>query len=256
MKHTLEAGKALALASIALWAGADSYAGGEKIIGGSPVAVADSIASTTVAFLNGGALCTASIVAADLVLTAAHCVEGGSLSEMRIVFSRSAGAQVTARVVKAVVPSRWRAVREDEPDQGDIALVRFAGRLPAGYRAANLLADATGLRAGQAVTLAGYGITQTHPHTGSGRLRRVQVAIAEPNFGRTEILFDQRAGRGACHGDSGGPAFVERDGQLWLLGLTNRGYHDPADTCRQYAVYTKVSAYRKWLSAAAAYLRR
>ncbi len=256
MKHTAFAGRALVLASIAMGAGADSYAGGEKIIGGSPVAAADPIANTTVALLNGGALCTASILATDLVLTAAHCVEGGRVSEMRIVFNRSAGAQVTARILRAAVPSRWRTVREDEPDQGDIALVRFEGGLPPGYRAANVLADTASLRAGQAVTLAGYGITRTNPQTGSGRLRKVQVSIATPNFGRTEILFDQRTGRGACHGDSGGPAFVERDGQLWLLGLTNRGYRDPADSCGQFAVYTKVSAYGKWLASAAAYLRR
>ena len=46
------------------------------------------------------------------------------------------------------------------------------------------------------------------------------------------MILDQEDGSGACHGDSGGPAFFEKDGKTYLLGVTNRSYPDGApDDC-------------------------
>jgi hypothetical protein len=118
-----------------------------------------------------------------------------------------------------------------------------------------MLSSSTPLQEGQEVTLAGYGITQTNPHSGAGTLRKTTVRIAQPRFGDTEILFDQRDGHGACHGDSGGPALITLRGKTYLIGVTNRGYQDPNDTCGQFAVYTRVAAYKSFITRAAAALR-
>jgi secreted trypsin-like serine protease len=230
----------------------------KEILGGTTVGARDTIAASTVALRAGGALCTASLVANDLAITAAHCVTGGvSVSQMRIVFGASTSAPIAvARVTGAVTTRIWGTVEdEDAPDHGDIAMVRFSGGLPAGFRPARILWDTSVLQDGGTATLAGYGITRTHPHTGSGRLRKVDVEIANATHGETEILFDQRDGRGACHGDSGGPAFAEVDGELLLFGVTNRGFDDDGDTCARFGVYTKIAAYREWVQAAVRALR-
>jgi hypothetical protein len=228
-----------------------------QIIGGGAVSASDSIASTTVALINGGALCTASLIASDLAVTAAHCVEGARAGSIHVVFGRNTRTGVKAPVIGAVFSSRWGTVQDaDEADHGDIAVVRFTGGLQPGFKVAKILKDTSGLSEGQTVTLAGYGITQTHPHTGSGSLRKTTVMIADANHGNTEIIFDQTDGRGACHGDSGGPAFVNVKGTQYVLGVTNRGHLDPRDTCGQYVVYTKIGAYSSFITAAARQLRR
>ncbi|MBQ49693.1 MAG: hypothetical protein CMP10_20095 [Zetaproteobacteria bacterium] len=49
-----------------------------------------------------------------------------------------------------------------------------------------------------------------------------------------------------CHGDSGGPAFLQDDqGQLVLIGSTSRGSY----TCDGGGVYTFIAAFRKWIEA-------
>src|SRR4051812_31110768 len=61
-----------------------------EIVHGSLVKPADEIAKSTVALLleqsEGQALCTATILDSETVLTAAHCVEG-DLKKIEIVFS-------------------------------------------------------------------------------------------------------------------------------------------------------------------------
>ena len=206
---------------------------------------------STAALLNGGGLCTVSL-ANDLALTAAHCVEAANSGAAKLVFSTSiASNKVTRPVVAAIQYSTYGTVTGDHPDTGDMALVRFTGGLPTGYAAAKFWTSNSALNVGQWVTLAGYGITDGEEHTGSGTLRKTWVKVAQAKYGKTEIIFDQRSGQGACHGDSGGPAILASGGKNYVMGVTSRGYNDANDDCSQYAVYTRVAPYKKWIKAAA-----
>src|SRR4051812_613014 len=66
----------------------------DKIIGGEVVEESDPIAISTVLVINkttdGTAICTGSIIADDLVMTAGHCV-GPDKKNMKIVFRRTMG---------------------------------------------------------------------------------------------------------------------------------------------------------------------
>jgi secreted trypsin-like serine protease len=74
------------------------------------------------------------------------------------------------------------------------------------------------------------------------------VGVADPRSGKSEMILDQSRGHGACHGDSGGPAFVRQGKKMVLAGVTNRSYPSQApDDCAHRVVYTKVSAYRSWI---------
>ena len=133
-------------------------------------------------------------------------------------------------------------------DQGDIALVKFGGGLPAGYKRVSAMNDSSSIRKGARVVLAGYGISNARERSGAGRLRKAEVRVAESRTGKQEMILDQSHGQGACHGDSGGPAFLRRKGKLILAGLTNRSYPAQApDDCAHQVVYTKVPAYRRWI---------
>jgi secreted trypsin-like serine protease len=198
---------------------------------------------------QGGFLCTATLIAKDVAVTAAHCVEHG-VDNMVVIFGEKVSAQdrQVVRVAEAEIAREWKETHLSDQDTGDIALVRLEGKLPKGYHVAHVLPMKDKLQKGDQVILAGYGISDARKKTGAGELRRTTVTVLQPQFGKTEILLDQRQGSGACHGDSGGPAFVERDGKLYLMGVTSRGYPETApDDCRHEVVYTQVNAYRNWI---------
>ena len=147
----------------------------------------------------------------------------------------------------AVHPS-WGQKMGMGMDQGDIALVKFAGGLPEGYRKASMIRSENSIQNGRKVVLAGYGISNAVTKSGAGRLRKAEVSVINNRPGKSEMILDQGQGSGACHGDSGGPAFIQRNGRLVLAGLTNRSYPPGApDDCAHKVVYTKVPAYRSWI---------
>ena len=226
-----------------------------KIIGGEEVTESDPVAKTTVAIMGSLSICTGSILDHDLIITAAHCLS--SPSEMAVAFSRSVlQAGVTkARIIKAIIPKEYR---EDAvtKDQYDIGLIRFEGGLPPGYEKADLIPDSAMLSSGGTTLLAGYGITNASSHEGAGILRKTSIKIKDVAFAKTEVLLDQTEGHGACHGDSGGPAFIHQGGRLYLWGVTNRGFPEEApDDCAHHAVYTNILAHQSWLSAAIEQIR-
>jgi len=224
------------------------------VVGGDDVDPDGEIAHTTVALYQqaqqGGMLCSATLIAKNVAVTAAHCVEHG-VDHMAVILGSQIASQNrdVLRVVDAEVSSAWNPSHLGGQDAGDIALVKFEGKLPKGYHAARILPVKTKLEKGDEVILAGYGISNALKKTGAGTLRETNVSVAQPDFGSTEILLDQRHGSGACHGDSGGPAFVMSNGKYDLMGVTSRGYPATApDDCRQEVVYTRVNAYRAWIS--------
>lgn len=239
---------------------AGSY-GAAKIIGGQDATGTEDFAQTLVVLYNvaQGSLCTASILSDSILLTAAHCVEGAP-TDLRVVFGpdleKAAKARRIQAVEKFVVSPLW-PIRQNLPtNTGDIALVKFKGGLPAGYKVAELMTDLAKLSDGQQVMLAGYGISDGVKQTGSGILRSVETTIKTVGFTRTEILIDQTQGKGACHGDSGGPAYIRVDGKLKVFGVTSRGVNDPNNDCSVAAAYTSVPFYAEWIARTSLELNR
>ncbi|MNY53743.1 Trypsin [compost metagenome] len=104
------------------------------------------------------------------------------------------------------------------------------------------------------MTLAGYGLTDGVNKTGDNLLRKTDVQIIE-HFGKTEVALDQSQGKGACHGDSGGPAFLKVAGVEYVWGITSRGIgKDGVDDCSLFSLYTKVTAQQAFVDGALATL--
>ena len=231
------------------------------IVGGKTVSSNDFIAHSVVALVSksasGEALCTASLVNTDLAITAAHCVtdaSGNRINELALVFARTLkgiNPDKVRRVDQALVPADWNPAGSSDYNTGDVALIHFSGGLPEGYSPSDLLPFDQEFQKGDSVMLAGYGITNAVSEAGAGILRKREVKVLNPNYSDTEIEFDQSEGGGACHGDSGGPAYFIINGHPYLFGITSRG----AGNCDIEVVYSKISAYSKWFKDAVAKIR-
>ncbi len=257
-----------------------AFAASTHIIGGTTVSPGDPIAATTVAIVGeestaaapedsvlrnyvakkppaegggGEFVCSGSILADDLIVTAGHCV--GPNIKLMIVF-RTDAFHGTGPVVQATSYTRPKDFNPNrQKDADDIGLILFSGGLPEGYHPATLLGANDPLSNGEVVTLAGYGIDVGAPPQGSdggaGILRETTVSIQEAQWGKTEVEVDQTQGRGACHGDSGGPAFKMEGNNLLLFGVTSRG----GGECNETTLYTNIVDHVAWLEQAAAQLR-
>jgi hypothetical protein len=93
------------------------------------------------------------------------------------------------------------------------------------------------LTVGSAITVVGYGKTETDTAQNPNSLRR-EVARVIQSITTNQFIYDQTDLKGACEGDSGGPALVTVAGGLRVGGTTSFG--DP--NCTQEGASVRVSA--------------
>ena len=235
--------------------GALSASAKDYIVGGQEVGDLDPIHHSTVGLYSpsadgsGGALCTASLIGKDIAVTAAHCVHPGGPRPVLIFGKDLHSPGAPKRPVEAIaINPQWQRSAGKGMDQGDIALVKFPNGIPNGYRKVSTVGKDSEIKTQAEATLAGYGISDARTRAGAGQLRKTNVVVAQSRPGKSEMILDQSHGHGACHGDSGGPAFIRQNGRIVLAGITNRSYPDRApDDCGHKVVYTKLPAYRSWI---------
>ncbi|WP_210415539.1 trypsin-like serine protease [Bdellovibrio sp. NC01] len=262
-------------------------AGKPSIINGQEVKEGASIAASIVSLYDTKEqyICTGTLIAPNIVLTAAHCMPSKA-SNMKVVFANNVDDMMSNReqdVLQAHVlqVTSFKANdkynpndEETEFNRNDIALVRFKGALPEGYKPATFLGGTNLLKRGMMVTVAGYGVddvqaTQIDPRkyknldqaiedgevfcddnnrncmkvemSGDGLLRQGQAPIS--SLQETEVRLDERKS-GTCSGDSGGPAFIQINGQYLLWGVTSRG----SLLCNSTGVYTNALEFKDWIN--------
>lgn len=222
-----------------------------NIINGKDLEPTDEFGASITGIYNleNNSLCTGSLIDESYVLTAAHCMARDPRN-LRVFFGPSLDAIVAInKVSAAIIPNVYGQRFEEQNDWGDIAVIKIEGTLPNGYKPIQLL-PSDSLQGGQETVIAGYGLSDGIKKEGSGFLRKTSVAIANPKHGFSEASLDQRKGTGACHGDSGGPAYLLTESGYALWGVTSRGLEDPEDNCSQFAVYTNAVAYKGWITQA------
>lgn len=221
---------------------------GFGIVHGKSVKSTDELAQFVVALVaenqEGQALCTGTLISENVVLTAAHCVEGQP-EKLVVVFGprvQSAKAENMRNVDTYVQNPKWG--HADEEGQGDLALVHFEGDLPSGFAPVRLAKKSLKLPQGTDVVMIGYGVTDGNRQKGAGVLRETETTVMGEHS-PTEMMTDGHQ-NSVCFGDSGGPAFVKQGDSYVQWGVANSVVNQ---ACNEASIHTLVMPYETWIRA-------
>lgn len=228
------------------------------VFGGKTVGSGDLVAKTLAAVLDrsstGAHLCTAVALGPRLMLTAAHCTDGGT-GGVQVIFATTLTDVSLERVRKVTAIQRAKPTPQakgsfayNNPD--DVALIVLDSPVPPGTAFAKL-ADGDGVGA---VHIAGYGATSDLRNAGFGKSqvgfdRTLRTARTTLIAKGAVLTADQSRGSGVCTGDSGGPAFTMAGKSLAVAGILI-GVSAPKsvnDYCRGSAHYVSVDRWRSWI---------
>ena len=181
-----------AIVAIILVAASKAVAAPAPIIGGS--ASTDPVDQSVVHLEIAGSPvgCTATAVASNVVITAAHCVQ--DITARDVTIDVGAAAPFSSTVVATDI---WIArAYEDGPD--DVALIRTASTLPVPAVALATSAPTVG----EALHIVGFGETTAGSAQTVGTRHALAATIASLD---TWFVVGGVAGATTCSGDSGGP---------------------------------------------------
>ena len=258
--RSLRAGLAVAACAAATLAPAPASA----IVGGSPASAGTFPSLALISDdLGGGqtAYCTATVVSANVVLTAAHCLadESGTpepLSGFRVDTasldpSEAPGQQSGVSAV-AIYPAF-----DPLADDGDAGVLVLA--TPTSAPPVTLAGSADGARLANQipVVIAGWGLTSANATAEPAVAQRAGMTSQTGLYcsQHADLHFDENTefcatdpGSNAitvCNGDSGGPAFVQGPGATQIeLGIVDRGAScDPSKP----SIFTRVDQVSAWV---------
>lgn len=225
-------------------------AGGQPFIVGGHDATEEYPFMVSLQTAEGQHSCGASLIEQDWAVTAAHCVQGDSVQQVRVGSAdRTAGGTVAGISEKIVHPEF------DITDFGngyDIALLKLDQQVP---QEPIRIADDAG-QPGTPTRIIGWGATcdesQQCPQP-PVQLQELGTELVpadrcDPISADRELCIDSPTeGAQSCYGDSGGPQLKGKPGEWELIGATSRdGDEDPACGTGT-GIYTDVTAHQDWI---------
>jgi hypothetical protein len=222
------------------------------MVGGAQPAANGAGRSVVMILGSYGTACTATTIARALLLTAAHCVQPGA--EYKLADLTDPHAPTLKPIAHIARDPQFEMKRLlGHVATADVALVKLAQPLPADVPAVALDDWTKPIAVGDALVVAGYGVTVRGDGRTGGTVRAATlVATGQPNTLQLR-LFDPRTkgdapGLGACAGDSGAPAFRDTNGLLAIVGVVSWSTGPKlSDGCGGLTGVTPLVRYRGWI---------
>lgn len=224
-----------------------------RIVGGSPTTI-ESFPWIVTMQRFGGHRCGAVIVAANRILTAAHCTIGIPASGIQIR-AGSTNSQAGGQLVQPTVIINHPQYNQGAQFNNDIAVIWIPAlsTAPAGVSAIAMPAQGAGVATGAMAQVSGWGALCWNC-AGTNMLRFVSVPVVTnaqcaANYGAGRITANMlcagfpQGGQDACQGDSGGP--LSLGGQV--IGIVSWGQQCALPNFP--GVYARVAFFRNWIAA-------
>lgn len=224
------------------------------VVGGrqAPIGKWDDAAAVMV---GGEPLCTGTLIAPNLVITAGHCMGFGIDSVKLGVNDWTSSGGESIPVTREIEHPNWKSTY----DIGLLILARDSTYAPRVLATGCALERS--LEDGAPVHIVGYGAIDERGNQYTSELREADSTVTDADCtgGRgcnTSVSPGGELGAGgdgidACLGDSGGPLYLDDPSGLMLVGVTSRGYYGTEYPCGEGGIWVRPDAVLPWIESSA-----
>jgi secreted trypsin-like serine protease len=249
---------------VASFAFADEYSHllQDAVVNGKNVEKRSPLARTTVMILpvGSGTACSGTIIASDLVLTAAHCLtedESKDMvkeSELVVDFGFDYDGEeplpressIGIKKMRIHPNYDFRLVKKATTPH-DIALIRLDSPIPETHRAPRILPRSMSVEVGAEVKAAGYGDRSFAEPSPDYQLLSFDFVVAPFKTISNMVFVNATREGGIADGDSGGPGYVLIQEKWYFFGVISGSKE--AGWAR--ATFENIATYRDWLESTA-----
>lgn len=207
---------------------------------------------STVSLLRGG--CTGTLVHPRIVITANHCLREAQ-QNTQVVFGEKSFAEYRVNASCKAMNGGKTA-----PRNGDFAYCKLERAVKDVPIVPILMGcELAALKKAQEVVLVGFGLTGADNKSSAGTKREVVTPLHDSpgasGAGANEILVGH-ASKGACYGDSGGPAYINlsaidefknKPGAGWRVFGVTSGKGPGGEPCASTSIYGLISSAVEWI---------
>lgn len=227
---------------------------GFPIVQGEPADPSDYPSTVALTDPKGDAFCSGTLIGKNVVITAAHCLDGTPAEEIRVVYGFAVPAEAPDFALREVSQTIIHPDYDSDPptdvygmgESNDVGLVVLKDPIEDGVVTPVLPPSLVEqeLTPNRLVHIVGFGVTDMATQSSGVLYKAITPHVRHIEW---EMLAGRPGEPDTCYGDSGGPAYVVTGGVLHLAGITSRAYAKAVNPCGEATIYSLAPAHLAWI---------